>query len=97
MRERVGSRLLSGRDKYIDRISGIMILYMMLYHVFQWSDLSEINYSYWMIPLSFFMFWFFYKSGMFYQRKSSSEILCGGGEKVDDSIYRIWFDWHFVE
>lgn len=55
---------------------------MMLYHVFQWSDLSEINYSYWMIPLSFFMFWFFYKSGMFYQRKSSSEILCGGGKKL---------------
>ena len=38
--------------------------------------------SYWMLPLSFFMFWFFYKSGMFYKDKTCKELLVGGGKKL---------------
>lgn len=33
-------------------------------------------------PLQFFMFWFFYKSGMFYKPKTSRQIMILGGAKV---------------
>lgn len=67
---------------YIDQISGLLIIYMIVYHILQWCDLNYINRSYWMLPLSFFMFWFFYKSGMFYKEKTCNEIIIGGGKKL---------------
>ena len=65
---------------YIDQISGLLIIYMIVYHILQWCDLNYINRSYWMLPLSFFMFWFFYKSGMFYKEKTCNEIIIGGAK-----------------
>ena len=35
-----------------------------------------------MLPLSFFMFWFFYKSGMFYRKKPNIEIVVTGAKKL---------------
>ena len=55
---------------------------MILYHILQWSGMNNILSSYWMLPLSFFMFWFFYKSGMFYKERKRKEILLGGGKKL---------------
>lgn len=70
------------RDSSIDNISGVLIIYMILYHIFQWSGMNNILSSYWMLPLSFFMFWFFYKSGMFYKERKPVEVLLGGGKKL---------------
>lgn len=67
------------RQSYIDEVSGLLIIYMIVYHIFQWCDMREINRSYWMLPLSFFMFWFFYKSGMLQKDRSPKETLLGGG------------------
>lgn len=66
------------RVPYVDHVSGLLIMYMILYHCLQWSDLNYVNRSCWMMPLSFFMFWFFYKSGMFCKEKTCKEILLGG-------------------
>ena len=66
------------RDISIDNITGILIIYMILYHIIQWRGMNNILSSYWMLPLSFFMFWFFYKSGMLYKDKTCKEVLLGG-------------------
>lgn len=76
---------MKAKDKrvtYVDQVSGLLIMYMILYHCFQWSELNYVNRTLWMLPLSFFMFWFFYKSGMFYRDKTCKEILFGGGKKL---------------
>lgn len=69
------------RQAYVDQVSGLLIVYMILYHLLQWSGLNYVNETGWMLPLSFFMFWFFYKSGMFCKDKTCKEILFGGGVK----------------
>lgn len=70
------------RISYIDQISGVLIVYMVIYHIFQFSGLNNYLHSFFMHSLSFFMFWFFYKSGMFYHDRTSKEILLGGGKKL---------------
>ena len=67
------------RNPIIDNIAGILIIYMIVIHVCQWCGIKDIVSSIYMQPLSFFMFWFFYKSGMFYKEKTCKEILLGGG------------------
>ena len=63
----------------IDAISGCMIIYMIVYHVFQWCNLCSYNDTIVMHLLSFFMFCFFFKSGMFYKAKCNKELIYGGG------------------
>lgn len=83
------------RDSSLDCVAGILIIYMVLVHIFQWSRMNNILSSYWMQPLSFFMFWFFYKSGMFYKERKCIEILLGGGE-IDDTFCCVWLGWTSV-
>lgn len=66
----------------IDAISGCMIIYMIVYHVFQWCNLCSYNDTIVMHLLSFFMFWFFFKSGMFYKAKCNKELIYGGAKKL---------------
>ena len=66
------------RDSSLDCVAGILIIYMVLVHIFQWSGMNNILSSCWMQPLSFFMFWFFYKSGVFYKERKPVEVLLGG-------------------
>ena len=70
---------IESRQSHIDEVAGLLIIYMIVYHIFQWCDMPEMNHSYLMQPLSFFMFWFFYKSGMLYKGKTPKETLLGGG------------------
>lgn len=67
------------RVAYIDQISGLLIVYMIVGHAFAFCDMREIMQTHLMQILGFFMFWFFYKSGMFYREKSCSEITKRGG------------------
>lgn len=68
------------RDLSIDTISGILIIYMILRHCMQRTNTQE-SYLYDSIKyLSFFMPWFFYKSGMFYRCESLKSIINGGGK-----------------
>ena len=53
------------RDNSLDIISGIMITWMVVYHIFMWAGLT--GHPIYKIPLQwlfFFMPWFYFKSGM---------------------------------
>ena len=80
--ERLTNTKNKGRLEYIDKVSGLLIIYMIFYHILQWSGYDEIIKSYWMTPLSFFMAWFFFKSGMFNKRRTVNGILSGGGKLI---------------
>ena len=52
------------RNKSLDIISGIMIIWMIILHAFQWANLREsIIYSSLLKCLFFFMSWFYFKTG----------------------------------
>lgn len=55
-----------GRNRGIDFVSGVLIIYMIFCHVMQWSKMTEsVVYLYAQRILFFFMPWFFFKSGLF--------------------------------
>lgn len=56
------------RDNTLDAVAGLLIIYMMLRHAFEWSGASTDSFyitSSQVLP--FFMAWFFFKSGMFHK------------------------------
>ena len=71
----------SQRIDYLDSIAGIMIVYMICYHILQWGGIDVIN-VFVMRPLFFFMAWFFFKSGMFHKGCSTNEMLKKGFHKL---------------
>ncbi len=88
------------RLDYLDNIAGILICYMMLMHILLWKTIPLDNNSLWLEPLKFFMFWFFFKSGMFYRMKSTRECAIRGGQEIDLSIRSLLYirlrDSYFV-
>lgn len=70
------------RIDYLDNLGGLLICYMMLNHILLrgliWCNVDNI----WLEPLQFFMFWFFFKSGMFYTPKDTKQIVIRGGRKL---------------
>ncbi len=75
-------RNMGKRVTYIDQISGVLIVYMIVYHAMQWCGMWDAVNSAAMHVLSFFMFWFFYKSGMFCKERPLREILTAGFWKL---------------
>lgn len=71
----------NGRYYYLDSIGGLLILHMIAFHIFR-GDVAGTLAEECMRPLSFFMFWFFYKSGMFYKPLSCNDILRKGWYKL---------------
>lgn len=74
---------MNKRVFYIDTLSGFLICYMMLYHILLRGLVNCSVDNIWLEPLQFFMFWFFFKSGMFYAPKISNDLFVRGGENVD--------------
>lgn len=62
------------RDNGMDFISGILILYMVLVHLFQFIDIYKGNILYYMQFLNFYMPWFFYKGGKYFKRANTKSI-----------------------
>ena len=62
---------MTKRFNYIDAIAGIMIIWMILGHC--------TTFSHYRLPfrefLSFYMPWFFYKSGMFFKARNQKDLL----------------------
>lgn len=56
------------RDHSIDSVCGLLIIHVILGHIFQWAHMNSL-YSPVALVLSFFMPWFFYKSGMYYKER----------------------------
>lgn len=62
------------RLEFLDVVGGVMVVWMIVSHVFQWSHLIECN-VYTTASRFFFMFmaWFFFKGGMFAKERTSRE------------------------
>lgn len=73
---------MNKRFFYIDTLSGLLICYMMLYHILLRGLVNCSVDNIWLEPLQFFMFWFFFKSGMFYAPKISNDLFVRGGESL---------------
>ncbi len=82
---------MTKRIDYLDQVAGILICYMMLMHILLWKKIPLENDSLWLEPLKFFMFWFFFKSGMFYKQKTTKDCVIRGGQKTSLSIYNFLF------
>lgn len=71
-------KTIKKRDASIDVVAGIMLLVMMGWHITQWCHLDAT----WIIPVSFFMPWFFFKGGMMFKPKARSKVFSGGGIRL---------------
>lgn len=69
---------MKSRVEYIDGLAGLLICYMMLNHIVLRGNIGISVDNIFLEPLQFFMFWFFYKSGMFYKSKTVRQLLIGG-------------------
>lgn len=67
------------RQSHIDSVAGLLIIHMILGHCIQVTDCRDLTLYKWMQVLSFFMPWFFFKSGMFYKERKPVEVLLLGG------------------
>lgn len=70
------------RLDYLDNVAGILISFMMLIHVLAWNVIPLKNDSLWLEPLQFFMYWFYFKSGMFFKQRTTRNFLNWGGKKL---------------
>lgn len=70
------------RNNSLDLIAGIFIIYMIVLHICQWCSLTYVFKNVIFHIFSFFMFWFFFKSGMFYHEKTSKEVVIWGGKRL---------------
>ena len=62
------------RNGAIDSIAGVLILHMMLIHIQQFVNSDTRFYYYQNLVLSFFMPWFFFKSGMLFKKRMSFQL-----------------------
>lgn len=65
---------MQNRNTIMDEISGLLILYMIAYHVLQWANLQDSQAMEIFSYLNFFMPWFFFKAGMFFNAKEPKVI-----------------------
>ena len=77
--------MVNKRDNGLDNISGLLIIYMMWVHLCALCDLWDFQRVPWHV-LEFFMFWFFFKSGMFYRERKIKDVVSGG---VKSSLFRL--------
>lgn len=64
------------RQNFVDGLAGLLILSVILGHAAGVTDYNRLN------PIIFFMFWFYFKSGMFYRPKEREKIIIGGAKKL---------------
>ncbi len=70
------------RQKHLDCAHGLMIIHMMFFHLCVSTIYNTPLYHTILHPLSFFMAWFFFKSGMFYKELSPIEQIKRGFQRL---------------
>lgn len=70
------------RDNSIDAVAGILIIYMILVHAFQCLGIYRGSLYHYMQYLTFYMPWFFFKGGVFYNPKKWKEIVAVGRKRL---------------
>lgn len=66
------------RDNSIDAVAGVLIIYMIFVHAFQCLGVYKGDLYHYMQYLSFYMPWFFFKGGVFYNPKKWKEMIATG-------------------
>ena len=90
-------QLMNKRVYYLDNLSGLLICYMMLNHVLLMGQVDCSVDNILLEPLQFFMFWFFFKSGMFYTPKNYKQLFIRGGQKILVPLAIYSFLGHIVQ
>ena len=62
-----------GREKHIDVVAGLLILFMVYTHIAQLNALQDNTYLRLSRILMYYMAWFFFKSGLFYRERTRGE------------------------
>ncbi len=73
---------MQNRNIIYDEVAGLLIIYMIAYHIMQWAGMQESEGMHIMAFMNFFMPWFFYKGGMFFKEKSSMAMLTGSFRRL---------------
>lgn len=86
------------RQDHLDCAHGLMILHMMFFHLCDETIVGTPFYYPILHTLSFFMAWFFFKSGMFYREREILDVIKTGFKKliipaVVFSIFGFAFYW----
>lgn len=77
------------RLDYVDVVAGIMIIWMILGHCNYFSSFQQLPFRKF---FSFYMPWFFYKSGMFFSPKGYAELL----KKDANKYLRVFIVYSFI-
>ena len=85
----MNNKIKHERYSHIDAIAGLLIINMILGHCIQKTGMKEMDLYHYMNVLSFFMPWFFFKSGMFSKVKSVRDTAINGLYKFMRP-YLIW-------
>jgi len=84
----------NARNESLDMVSGVMVLWMMIFHLFQWAEITDsLFYKTVLQWLFFFLPWFYFKSGMFFKPDSDNSIIEYTKKRVNAILYPllIWF------
>lgn len=65
--------MVNDRQRGLDSLAGILIIYMILYHCIQHAGMQDII-RYFTLFFFFFIAWFYYKAGMFHGKKTVKEV-----------------------
>lgn len=82
---------------YLDNLGGLLICYMIFNHVLLMDQIDCGIDNIWLEPLQFFMFWFFFKSGMFYTPKNCKLIIAHESRKLLKPLLVYSLVGHVVE
>ena len=78
--------MVNKRDNGLDNISGLLIIYMIFGHFCGFCGLGGVFDYVFLRMLEILMFWFFFKSGMFYREREIKDVVSGG---VKSSLFRL--------
>lgn len=70
------------RDRGLDAVSGVMILFMVTFHIAGQYERTGLFTSFAFRPLMFFMFWFFYKGGCVEKGRDLKEVVLTGVKRL---------------
>lgn len=75
--------MVINRQRGLDSLAGILIIYMILYHCIQHAGLQDsVLYDILHRFFFFFMAWFYYKAGMFHRKKTVKEVVLSSAKRL---------------
>lgn len=70
------------RDSTIDAVSGMMILFMVVFHIAGQYERTDLFTTISFRPFMFFMFWFFFKGGMVEKDRELTNVIITGTKRL---------------